>query len=208
MEKPIVEIKPKKRRVVMWSYVENIDEEKGDIDFILPIKQNNILNKDEEIELTIRFNNATIKEFVCRITEIDEKSQKVYSKIISETKRLENKRTSIRIPVTLDISLIKTIDGITPNGDEIKGYTNDISINGISAFILDKNDIEKNDIIIIKINLENKQAQALGVVCNVEKKEKKLIRVSFISIDDISDALLARFIYSYQRTFGYINKGG
>lgn len=208
MEKPIAEIKPKNRRVIMWSYVEDIDEDKGLINFTLPIQQSNILKEGEEVELLVKYNSSTIREFLCRITEVDEKLQKVYTKILSEIKRFENKRNSIRVPANLDVIITKTLDGINPLSNEIKTYTNDISINGLSAFLNDENDIKKDDMVIVKINLENKQLQAVGWVCDIDEKEVKLIRISFVSIDDISDAILARFIYSYQRTFGYINKGG
>ncbi|MCX7905433.1 MAG: PilZ domain-containing protein [Elusimicrobiales bacterium] len=207
MRKPIVEIKPKNRNVVMWSYVEKNEEDK--IEFLLPIDHTNILNINEEVNLIIRYDDDSLKEFSCLIEKIDFSDSKVVCKIQSEIKRLENRKNWIRIPVNLDVTISKTLDGINSSSQEISTKTCDISIGGISIYLEQEVNINKGDMLLIKITIDNNKSEALGWVCDLnEKKQIKIARISFISIDDVSDANLARFIYSYQRTFGYIIKGG
>lgn len=205
----VVEIRHLDKNRIFWSYVKDYE---GSVVKIYepnnsrytPISLNDI------VEINIKRDDGKIVRGIFKVVGISDSEKKYFEALpIRDIEMIENKRELLRVSARLDVRVFKTTDGLNKSKDYYKFTTVEISPGGCSAES-EIADIADGDLVYLEIEINGKFAYSKALVKEKRTGDGKNILVSFvfIDIDEFSEALITKLIYSYQRVFGLIERGG
>ncbi len=207
----IAEIRLPKEKKVFWSYVKYFDGRT--VSFIQPSRNGNPVHISHGDKIAVSVTDETRRnwffEAVVKETVIDDVPFFV-AEINGELISINSKRRYLRVLASIPVSLWRSEDGLMPSGDEIKAVTESISPGGMSIFLKDGRAFKENDTALIELKNKNDRAEMSAKI--VDKKVLQdgsaIISMEYIRIGDLSEAIVTRLVYEYQRMYGVIDIGG
>ncbi|MCX7648626.1 MAG: PilZ domain-containing protein [Elusimicrobiales bacterium] len=205
----VAEIRHLDKDRIFWSYVKDWE---GSI--IKIYEPNNSrytpISLNDTVEINIKSDDGNIIKGIFKVVKISDSEKKYFEALpVRDIEVIENKRELLRVSARLDVKLFKTTDGLNKSKEYYKFITKEISPGGCSGE-LEGADISEGDMVYLEIEINGKSAYSKALVKEKKSGEKKAETVSFvfIDIDEFSEALITKLIYSYQRVFGLIERGG
>jgi hypothetical protein len=206
----VVEIKHLDKDRIFWSYVKEYDGSSIKIYEPLNNSRYTPISLNDTVELSVKTDGGKIFKSIFKVVKISDTEKKYFEALpLRDIEIIENKRELLRVSARLDVKVFKTTDGLNRSKEYYSFITREISPGGCSAES-EGADIAEGDSVYLEIEINGKSAYSKALVKEKKIDEKKAVVFSFvfIDIDEFSEALITKLIYSYQRVFGLIERGG